>query len=411
VAGGIKLDIRRLNPSDVVGIALPLDKQDQQNVRKLRGMNAADWSELVDFIDTHGNAADLEVIQKLLRLQNDQQAEALAARANMTAIVRTLHDSGSQLMDMLLEALAAGKLCIVDVSQLRGVPSLILSGLILRRIFDRNQEEFTKAVPRTIPTIAVVEEAQTVMGESSVTSAPYVEWVKEGRKYDLGAVLITQQPGSIPGEILSQVDNWFVFHLLSAGDLQSVHKANAHFSDDLLRSLLNEPIRGQGVFWSSVAGRPYPVPVRVLSFEALFRTQDPGYDREGVRTFARDLRDRYQQSDLGPAPSAEGNEASPAGDGGDEERVDAFRMLQERAVSALRENLDFRNSIESGGIPWGKVVGLLRDVLPATMDDRDRVAYTLVPRAMTEILGASGVGWTTERRGPKQTLFIVKKVG
>ena len=36
-------------------------------------------------------------------------------------------------------------MCIVDVSQLRGGPSLILSGLILRRIFDRNQEEFQRA--------------------------------------------------------------------------------------------------------------------------------------------------------------------------------------------------------------------------------------------------------------------------
>jgi DNA helicase HerA-like ATPase len=82
--------------------------------------------------------------------------------------------------------------------------------------------------------------------------------VKEGRKYDLGAVLITQQPGSIPAEILSQGDNWFLFHLLSASDLTTLRKANAHFSDDLLSALLNEPIPGQGVFWSSVGGKPYP---------------------------------------------------------------------------------------------------------------------------------------------------------
>jgi DNA helicase HerA-like ATPase len=80
---------------------------------------------------------------------------------------------------------------------------------------------------------------------------PFVAWVKEGRKYDLGAMLITQQPGSIPQEILSQGDNWFVFHLLSA-----------HFSDDLLSSLLNEPIPGHGVFWSSAGETPYPIPIR-----------------------------------------------------------------------------------------------------------------------------------------------------
>jgi len=44
------------------------------------------------------------------------------------------------------------------------------------------------------------------------------------RKYDLGALLITQQPVSFPMEILSQGDNWFVFHLLSAADLNSLKK-------------------------------------------------------------------------------------------------------------------------------------------------------------------------------------------
>src|SRR5260370_16336842 len=106
-------------------------------------------------------------------------------------------------------------------------------------------------------------------------SEPYLAWVKEGRKYDLGALLITQQPGSIPTEILSQGDNWFIFHMLSAADLTSLKKANAHFSDDLLSSLLNEPIPGQGVFWSSVGGKPYPVSLRVLSFDQIYPITHP----------------------------------------------------------------------------------------------------------------------------------------
>src|SRR5438046_6329698 len=160
----------------------------------------------------------------------------------MTQIVRALHDKSSQFMDMLIHALSKGKLCVVDVSQMRGTQALILSGLILRRIFDRNQEEFTKSEPQTIPTIAVVEEAQAVLNERATSAEPYIAWVKEGRKYDLGAVLITQQPGSIPLDILSQGDHWFIFHLLSASDLMNLQRANADFSDDLLSGLLNNPI-------------------------------------------------------------------------------------------------------------------------------------------------------------------------
>src|SRR5204863_2568385 len=140
--------------------------------------------------------------------------------------------------------------------------AMMLSGLILRRIFDRDQREFTEAEPRTIPTIAVIEEAQAVLTSGATSAEPFVTWVKEGRKYDLGSVLITQQPGSIPTEILSQGDNWFIFHLLSAADLTSLRQANAHFSEDLLSALLNEPIPGQGVFWSSVGGKAYPISLR-----------------------------------------------------------------------------------------------------------------------------------------------------
>ena len=420
VAGTVKLDIRRLRPSDVVTIALPSDRQDQQNVRKLRGMNLSDWSDLVDLIDVHGNSADLHRIQELLHLEPHQEVEALAARANMTAIVRMLHDRHSQLMDVLLEALTEGKLCIVDVSQLRGGPSLILSGLILRRIFDRNQEEFTKAEPKTIPTIAVVEEAQTVLNEQASASTPYIEWIKEGRKYDLGAVLITQQPGAIPTEILSQGDNWFVFHLLSGADLQSLQRANAHFSGDLLSVLLNEPITGQGIFWSSTGNTIYPIPLRVLSFEQLYTRLDKEYDRPAIAIYASQLRGKYAgnlahllttvMSSNGMTTAANpGLETAQNGFIEPSQSGDPFRLHQEQAIEALKTNEEFMQALEQDGIPWGRVVGLLKEALPETMDDRDNVAYNLVPRALKEILGERDEAWKTERRGARATTFIIKK--
>ncbi|MDK2877578.1 MAG: hypothetical protein PWR06_294 [Thermoanaerobacteraceae bacterium] len=296
VAGGIKLDIRRFRPSDIISIALSQEKQDQQNVRKLKGLSQDSWEQLVQLIYRQKNEADLNIIKSILKLDNQQDAEALAARANMTSIVNILHDPGSQFIDMLIRALAEGKLCIVDISKLRGEQALILSAIILRRIFDKNQEEFTAAEPRTIPTIAVIEEAQSVLVPGVSATEPFIAWVKEGRKYDLGALLITQQPGSIPSDILSQGDNWFIFHLLSAVDLQNVKKANAHFSDDILSALLNEPIVGQGVFWSSVSGKPYPISVRVLSFESEVTTIDKNYDMDEIDTYAKQLKIKFNEA-------------------------------------------------------------------------------------------------------------------
>ncbi len=408
-AAGIKLDIRRLKPGDVVSIALAPEKQDQQNVRKLKAMNSQSWSQLVDEIYQHGNNADPAVLRPLLRLEDGQDAELYAARANMTQIVHMLHDPSSTMLDMLLRALGEGKLCVVDVSEMRGQPALILSGLILSKIFSHNQDQFTQREPKTIPTIAVVEEAQSVLGQGA-TEGPYVSWVKEGRKYDLGAVLITQQPGAISNELLSQGDNWFSFHLLSAGDLYAIKKANAHFSDDILSSLLNEPIVGQGVFWSSAGGTPYPIPLRVLSFEKMFETRDPHYSAPVAETFATRIRSEYASqlgadvvSAGGPAPEVGGEERPPYGgdDSADDEGpgappVDVRETQVRKAIGALAADAALVQRIKSAdGAKWWDVQRRLANALPDVMpwDERRQLAFEIMTRALDEVIGEEA--WET----------------
>lgn len=404
VAGNIKLDIRRLSPSDVLSIALHSDRQEQQNVRKLKGLNQRDWEKLVDLIDQSGNQADLDAISKLLGLESKQEVEALAARGNMTTTVKMLHDKSSQFMDMLLYALAQGKLCVVDVSQMRGNQALVLSGLILRRIFDHNQKEFTAAEPRTIPTIAVVEEAQSVLNEKASASEPYISWVKEGRKYDLGALLITQQPGSIPSDILSQGDNWFIFHLLSAVDLMNVQRANAHFSEDILSVLLNEPIPGQGVFWSSAGNQPYPIPLRVLSFEHAYSVLDPQNTQAAANTFAKTLKMKFQNAlqdrleqidDLTPL-FAEGDAVSD--NSVEEKSIDALALYRKQAIHAFQKNQKICEQIQDRGIPWGSIFGFIVKQLPEEIEELERedLAKHLVDEAVESVFGRENEGWHKE---------------
>ncbi len=382
VASDIRLDIRRLRPADVISIALDPERQEQQNVRKLRGLNDRKWAELVDMIHREGHSADLQRVSELLELEYPkQEAEATAARSNMTTIVRMLHDPNSRMLDLLMLALREGKLCVVDISQMRGKQGLILSGLILRRIFDHNQREFTEATPRTIPTIAVIEEAQSVLGGKATASEPYVEWVKEGRKYDLGAVLVTQQPGSIPVEILSQGDNWFIFHLLSQADLMALKNANAHFSDDLLSSLLNEPIPGHGVFWSSVGGKPYPVSLRVLSFEQRYSPQDPRYTKEAAAAAVAGLRER-----LGEVPE-KSSETEPGSGGEDPGNGDYLAQTIQGLAESLK-NDPLGKKLEKGQkIPYGVLQGWVAKHLPSGWDNPDDWAHHNLPRVLDAAFG------------------------
>lgn len=398
VVDQVRLDIRELPPAKVIGLVIPQERQDHQNVAKLKSLSSKRWRQLIDAVWQEKGGTDLHVFYDALQLKHDgsQDAEALAARSNMVRVVSALHNPSSQLLPALKKALSEGKLCVVDISRMRGTQGLALAGVILQHIFEHNQDEFTKADSSTIPTIAVIEEAQSVLGVSvSAAEGPFVAWVKEGRKYDLGAVLITQQPGSLPNELLSQGDNWFIFHLLSAGDLRALKNANAHFSDDLLSSLLNEPLVGHGIFWSSAGATPYPIPIRALSFEDTYQTLDVDDEAEAIDNYAAGLR-RHLQDALAAAAQAAGGAATVGG------TVDVSETNKNAAINTLREDQGFQAGLRSPkGIPWGRVQELLAQALPDTLgalDDRKQWVYEqqLVPAALDATLGRHG--WTTESR-------------
>jgi uncharacterized protein len=415
-ASKVRLDIREVKPSDVISIALPPEKQDQQNVAKLRSLNPVNWRKLVDLIHRERNNALPQKVGEILNLtMPNQEAEAIAARSNMSTVVGLLHDPSSQLLARLLEALSAGKLCVVDISQMRGQQGFVLAGLLLRQIFSRNQEEFTKQNPKTIPTIAVIEEAQSVLNERAASAEPFISWVKEGRKYDLGAVLITQQPGSIPNEILSQGDNWFIFHLLSSGDLQNLKSANSHFSTDILSTLLNEPIRGQGVFWSSAAGREYPIPIRINSFEAAFRQLDPDYNRGPVHTFAGELRDRTEAfqreaEQFGALTDAPRDEDAPE-PVDPQPVVDIAVAKEQRAIRAIQEDSELVSRIRSEGARWGLIQSRIANALKDSYERSFDIAYELVPVAVEAVFGPRNQSWHTFKDGEGKTIIRAGKKG
>lgn len=406
VAGSIRLDIRRLKPSDVISIALPPEKQSQQNVQKLKGLNSPLWTKLINLIHRYGNTTPIEDLREIIladKANDRQDAEIIAIRSNMTTIVRLLHDPSSQMMDKLFDSLRNGKLCVVDISQMRGQSGLILSGIILQQIFEHNQNEFTEADPNSIPTIAVLEEAQSVLGVSGGSESPYIAWVKEGRKFGLGAVLITQQPGSISDEILSQGDNWFIFHLLSSGDLQSVKKANAHFSNDLLSSLLNEPIPGNGIFWSSSGGQPYPISVRVLSFEEIYKLRDPNYDKSAINTYASQIKGKFENElkkiveEVGTKDEVVNN---PENDEISEtSSKDVFELYVTAALKRVRENQTLLEKITKGEAVWMALQSEIMNSLPASIENKKQVAYDSVPKFMDDVFGKGK--WRTIKKEMK----------
>ena len=171
---------------------------------------------------------------------------------------------------------------------------------------------------------------------------------------------------------------------------------------------------GHGVFWSSAPGtdrsaRPYPLPVRVLSFEAEHRElRDPSYSLGPADCYAARLRGRFRGALAAAVP------------GGDPVATDAEAVYRQAAISALRKRPEFARRLASGhGLAWGKVQDWLARAAPPqeVVGDRFEWARRVVRPALLEILGPEGSGWRTEtkphpeRPGASQVLIFLTDTG
>jgi hypothetical protein len=265
IAGQVLLNLANVAATHVVDICLPEDRRDTVYATRLRGLKQQEWAECVNLLYQQGYQLRPQELKKFDL--EEQQASAIIR--NITPIVRRLHNQDSHLPQSVLYHLAQGHIVVVDISLLSSGAGQQIAGLILKTVFDHNVAHFTAGdQDAVIPVVAVIEEAQSVLSAEKMKeeNSPFVEWAKEGRKYKLGAILVTQQPGAISDQLLSQGDNFFALHLISSADLDALKRNNAHFSDDILSYILNEPIEGNVYFWSAPS-QPYVISAKVFSFE------------------------------------------------------------------------------------------------------------------------------------------------
>lgn len=154
------------------------------------------------------------------------------------------------------------RLVILDLS---GVPFEVLDitiGLITRFVYDsmfwgRNEEYTGKGRP----ILLAYEEAHAYLGkkDGNAYSRLAVEKIfKEGRKFGVGAMVISQRPSEISETILAQVGTIFALRLTNSGD-QSIVNSSSPDNLSSLMSLLPSLRIGEAI----VVGEAIEIPSRV----------------------------------------------------------------------------------------------------------------------------------------------------
>jgi len=269
--GDVFIDFGDFPPQDILAACVSAEKQETVFANLVRNLDWAVWRKLVELLHREGFGADDAAVARLLSYKTPRQGDVslAAVKNNLVPAIKRLHRPGATLGKNIIEELRRTRVVIIDISLLGGEDGLAISSLLLRRIFFHNLRHLTDLSGASVRCLAVLEEAQTLLGERAMDDRNvFVRWVKEGRKYGLGALLVTQQPGAIANQIISQGDNFFVLHLLNESDLQTLKRHNAYFTDEILHYIRSEPIPGNCYFWSAPS-QPYVLPVRVLDFASV----------------------------------------------------------------------------------------------------------------------------------------------
>ncbi|MHB8271175.1 ATP-binding protein [Bradyrhizobium sp.] len=168
----------------------------------------------------------------------------------------------SQDLDSLLAGWLgdASPITILDLS---GIPPMIQSelvGSVLRIVYDalfwaRNLPEGG----RERPLLIVLEEAHAYLDPKQIASVAVRRIAKEGRKYGIGMMLVSQRPAEIDQTILSQCGTIFALRLSNSIDRGHVRSAASDNLEGLFATL---PVLRTGE--AIIVGEAVNLPIRTL---------------------------------------------------------------------------------------------------------------------------------------------------
>ncbi len=156
----------------------------------------------------------------------------------------------------------------ITILDLSGIPSIIMSsisGTLLKIIYDGLFWGVnTKVGGKNQPLLIVLEEAHSYLkaGENSISSRTVQMIAKEGRKYGVGLLLVTQRPSELDETVLSQCGTMIALRMNNSkdrGHIKSAVQDELQSMVDLLPSLRT----GEAL----ISGEAVKIPSRVKFFK------------------------------------------------------------------------------------------------------------------------------------------------
>lgn len=170
---------------------------------------------------------------------------------------------------------------VIDLSGVPNEVAGVSSAVIARTLF--NLKVWQTSDERTSdPVLLVCEEAHRYVpnrGEAQYEAAQEAirRIAKEGRKYGVGLLLVSQRPSEVEATVLSQCNSWIVLRVTNDADRDHV-KAILPDSMAGLTKMLSGLRRQEAIFVGQAAMLPSRIMIRDLADDQLPRSNDIDFD-------------------------------------------------------------------------------------------------------------------------------------
>lgn len=217
----------------------------------------------------------------------------LRANPQLKFLMEEYSDSSPSINNVLaqfigqIEGYADRTIRIIDISGLPNEISGPLTALISRLLFQYKLWQ-TSEERKFDPILIACEEAHRYVpnqGEAQYKEAQESirRVAKEGRKYGIGLMLISQRPSDVESTVLSQCNSWIVLRLTNSRDQEHVSRFLPDSLSGLTR-ILSSLTRREAIFVGEAAALPSRIKIRELTNDQLPDSADISFVEGWVNT-------------------------------------------------------------------------------------------------------------------------------